>query len=309
MTVNVYSSFDAGAPSLTGEVGSLIAVLDACLVTGYGAKAAAGWTKPFVGTNIAAFRQGTGAQAYFQIVDDGSDGSFGPRMAMVSMYDTMTNATTGTNKTPSAYNINHYNHLPKSSTLDATAREWKVYASDRACYFLVKNGTSVADAYYVSYFGHYNAINPNYGLPAIICACSSGAAQNASMTAASLFNEPAWVSNSNTTHLLKDGPNFSVFGGLSFDNPNKSSAITSYRNGAMVFSPVTVRGTESITGAFAVLGVLPGLFTSYSPFAGNNTLIEFVNGAYAGRGFIVATGNFVSGSFSCVYIELTSDAW
>lgn len=36
MTVRVYRSTDFGAPQLSGEVGKLIAVLDACLVNGYG---------------------------------------------------------------------------------------------------------------------------------------------------------------------------------------------------------------------------------------------------------------------------------
>lgn len=36
MTVRVYRSTDYGAPSLTGQVGSLISVLNACLVDGYG---------------------------------------------------------------------------------------------------------------------------------------------------------------------------------------------------------------------------------------------------------------------------------
>lgn len=36
MTVRVYSSLDAGAPVMTGQSGSLIALLDACLVNGYG---------------------------------------------------------------------------------------------------------------------------------------------------------------------------------------------------------------------------------------------------------------------------------
>ncbi|WP_297486902.1 MULTISPECIES: hypothetical protein [Pseudomonadota] len=38
MTVTIYSSKDASAPALTGIAGSLVAVLDACLVNGYGTK-------------------------------------------------------------------------------------------------------------------------------------------------------------------------------------------------------------------------------------------------------------------------------
>jgi len=37
MTVRVYRSTDFGAPQLSGQVGTLLAILDACLVNGYGA--------------------------------------------------------------------------------------------------------------------------------------------------------------------------------------------------------------------------------------------------------------------------------
>ena len=50
MPVTVYRSTDAGAPLLTNSNGSLIAVLKACLVDGYGSKASAGWTAPFLRT-------------------------------------------------------------------------------------------------------------------------------------------------------------------------------------------------------------------------------------------------------------------
>lgn len=42
MTVRVYRWDDASAPTLTGQLGSLITLLDAVLVNGYGSKTAAG---------------------------------------------------------------------------------------------------------------------------------------------------------------------------------------------------------------------------------------------------------------------------
>ncbi len=41
-TVNLYQSTDASAPILTGSAGSLVTLLDACLVNGYGTKAGRG---------------------------------------------------------------------------------------------------------------------------------------------------------------------------------------------------------------------------------------------------------------------------
>jgi hypothetical protein len=47
MPTRVYKSIDPGAPVLRGSVGSLIAVLRACLVDGYGSLAPAGWSMPY----------------------------------------------------------------------------------------------------------------------------------------------------------------------------------------------------------------------------------------------------------------------
>jgi hypothetical protein len=59
MTVRVYRSTDASAPVLTGQVGSLTALLDAILVNGYGALTAAGWTIAQTTTNKRGYKQNT----------------------------------------------------------------------------------------------------------------------------------------------------------------------------------------------------------------------------------------------------------
>lgn len=66
----LYQSTDASAPLWTGgSSSSLIPVLDACLVNGYGSKPAAGWTKEFSAAGKAIYRMGgpTGARMYFRI--------------------------------------------------------------------------------------------------------------------------------------------------------------------------------------------------------------------------------------------------
>lgn len=70
MTVRVYKSTDVGAPTIGRTAGALITLLDACLVNGYGSKAAAGWTKPFTGTNQAVFKQGAGSSQRYLYVND-----------------------------------------------------------------------------------------------------------------------------------------------------------------------------------------------------------------------------------------------
>jgi hypothetical protein len=71
----VYKSTDASAPTLDGQVGSLITVLKACLVNGYGAKSAAGWTiaEEDSPNHKIIFRNDTvnGSGRYFRFQDNG----------------------------------------------------------------------------------------------------------------------------------------------------------------------------------------------------------------------------------------------
>lgn len=64
---NGFNGTTPGAPDLTGAAGSLIAVLDFCLVT------TLGWTKEFSGTNTASYRQpvGTSKRMYLGANDPG----------------------------------------------------------------------------------------------------------------------------------------------------------------------------------------------------------------------------------------------
>jgi len=132
----VYLSTDASAPVLTGQAGSMIALLDACLVNGYGAKAAAGWTKPFTGTNLAAYRMGTGgtARRMYLRVDDTATQS-----ARVRGFDEMTDINTGTEPFPTVAQFADPGlWLHKSDTVSAAAREWLVMATPHTALVLVR---------------------------------------------------------------------------------------------------------------------------------------------------------------------------
>ena len=74
----IYRSTDVGAPVLNGTLGSLITVLDAVLVNGYGSKTAAGWTKPYSSSNnlSASYKQGSGSSGMYLWVMDGPGGAY-----------------------------------------------------------------------------------------------------------------------------------------------------------------------------------------------------------------------------------------
>lgn len=157
MAFNVYRWTDTSAPVLTGQVGSLITLLDACLVNGYGSMSAAGWTKPYTSTNAADYLQGGSSnQRYFQI-DDNGPGAGAAREARLSGYEAMTAYSTGTNSLANAPMIAgtpSFMVIRKSATADATVREWIVAADNRTVYGFVHTG-DVAAAYFSFWFGDF----------------------------------------------------------------------------------------------------------------------------------------------------------
>lgn len=147
MTVRFYQSTDASAPVLRGVAGDLIALLDACLVTGYGAQAAAGWTKPYTGTNKAVFRMGTtGNTGFYLNVEDAAAGSGGAREAYMTGFQTMSAVATGTGQFPTGAQLPLGPALSgacvcrKSATADTTARKWYLLADESVFYLYVETG-------------------------------------------------------------------------------------------------------------------------------------------------------------------------
>lgn len=199
MTIAVkrYTSLMTSAPSLTGQVGTLVALLDACLVNGFNTKsvtsavqtagtatvtatahgynvndvvaisganeaawndefrvltaatnsftfaipsgttspatgtlsakiAPLGWTKPFSGTNKAAYLpQIAYCQNYLRVLDDSTTPtSASGRWAKVRGYETMSDVDTGTGLFPTAAQVANALTFAKSSTSDATTRAW-----------------------------------------------------------------------------------------------------------------------------------------------------------------------------------------
>jgi hypothetical protein len=131
MGFRIYQSTDAGAPVLSGTVNALVAVLDAILVTGYGAKPAAGWTKPFTGTNKAVFRPGGGNRMYLRVQDDAGYGAGAAKEVLIQGAEGMTTVDAAV----APANFWWATIYRKSSVADASARSWVCFADDRTLYF------------------------------------------------------------------------------------------------------------------------------------------------------------------------------
>lgn len=144
-TTRLFKSTDSGAPTLTGEVGSLIALLHACLVgtagvaygTGDNEKTAAGWSEPFTNTATKGVWRNSlaagGLGMYYRVLDDGS-GTGGAKEAFTLSYADMTDIDTGSNPTPAPSQVALGVTVRKSSVTNSSARDWIIVADERTFY-------------------------------------------------------------------------------------------------------------------------------------------------------------------------------
>jgi hypothetical protein len=146
-TVTVYRSTDTGAPSLTGQAGALVTVLDAVLVNGYNSNnpAGAGWAKSFSGTNKAVYRNSAvdGTGSYLNVDDSavttakeaymtGATGASGVG-TLTGQFPTSSQLNIGTS--PAGALV-----CRKSTTADSTARAWTIVADDTVFYLFAETG-------------------------------------------------------------------------------------------------------------------------------------------------------------------------
>lgn len=142
MTVRNHYYLDTGAPDLDGQNGSMINVLNGTLVDGFSANLPCGWTKPFTGTNQAAYRMGSGLQHYVQVNDNNPNTSANGREARARGFVSMSAMATGTEPYPTTTQAADTAGpmIRKSALADATERAWRVIGDDRTFYVFTKPG-------------------------------------------------------------------------------------------------------------------------------------------------------------------------
>jgi hypothetical protein len=157
---SVYASTDASAPALTGQAGSMAALLDAILVNGYGSggstKAPLGWTTAFTGTNLRAYRGNTtSGTGYFVRLDDTTT-----RSSRLRGFQNMTAISTGTGPTPTTAQRTNGSLWLKSVTTDSAARKWWAIGNERCFYLFIAPTANYPDAYVVNFAGDLKSIKP-----------------------------------------------------------------------------------------------------------------------------------------------------
>ena len=269
----VYASTDGSAPVLDGQNGSLITILRAILVAGYGAKAAAGWTEPYTAAaNIASFKNdGTvGSGMYINVIDNGGTAATG-KTAVIRGYSSMSALSVGTNPFPSVAQESVGLYVRKSETANSTARPWFAIACRKWIYLFIASNSEASNFQAPYVFGDVVSHQPGDGYNGLVSAGgtvdpgTSGARSSMFNTTAALTVTPAGA----TTRAYMAGAYTQVaaaipvalFNAANIGTPGGTSAPCPYPNGA---------GNALLTGALAVVespgqvrGRLPNCYASW----------------------------------------------
>lgn len=320
MTVRFYSSSDVGAPALRGNTpGDLINLLDKCLVTGYGSKAGAGWTKPFTGTNVAAFRQGAGSNGMYLRVDDTSTAA-GHRFANVVGYETMTDVNTGApSPFPTAAQVGVNTQLRwftnwNASTV-ANPRPWIVIADEMFVYVMWKNYPEAGDAnlhHNCCYmFGDIIPFKPGDATATIITGSQSTQGES---TTNDPFMGQAISSPMQSNNYMYIARSFTDVGGpvpvgIHGDHVKGSTifgnGFLSYPHapdGALYLNPIYVH--EPNISPYNVRGKLPGMWQSLH---GQGALVQ--HQTFEGQGDLVGKTFFARRHYQATVAFEISDTW
>ena len=170
----IYRSTDASAPVLSGTAGTLTTLLDAVLVTGYGAVSPAGWSIAYTAANKRVYQQGVGSSGcYYRVRDDGG-GTGGAREALIYGAEAMTGIDTvaaSVVRFPTTAQSSITDNalvIRKSSALSATARVWIAFADSRTCYLFIQDG-DVASVYKPYMIGDVYTLGSSPYRAALIC--------------------------------------------------------------------------------------------------------------------------------------------
>jgi hypothetical protein len=195
----VYDWGDPGAPTLDGTSGSLIRVLEGCLVNGYGTKTPVGWTQPIPTISaswgyMACFKQPSGSGCTLMINDGAPTGSlsgsgvpvgsqiYGTMEAWATGWETLLGFTgsatgntgsgqigTGSGQFPLPSMTGLGDGLDTSGSVEwlkaanlgsRQQRPWRIYADAYTMYFFVGHGTVDEFAYSLYGFGDIYSFKP-----------------------------------------------------------------------------------------------------------------------------------------------------
>lgn len=289
----IYSSADPGAPQVSGTVASLISLLRAVLVNGYGsgadAKPAAGWTEEFVGVNVAAFRNNpTSGTGYRLRVDDTTT-----TYARLRGYEVMTDVDTGTGPVPTVAQMSNGTFVAKSSAASAASRLWWAIGNERVFYLFIDDANLGMDAGRPMWFGDIASVIPgdrhHFGVSRLSSATGAIDSFNADAFLQAGVSSPAAYIGRKSDQVLGAATLGICRSAYSGNNPYLGYEGLAYpwpaSGGKLYYDRVHVRD-----GAFALRGSLPGLYIPLhkAPFA-DLALLDSVPGLAPGTVLVAKT--------------------
>lgn len=307
MTVTIYDSTDVGAPTLTSAPGSLIAVLDACLVNGYGSQVGAGWSKPFIGTNLAVFRQGTGNRMYLRIDDTLQ------MYARVVGYETMTGINTSTGKFPLEGQFPGGLYMQKSNIVDGNSRGWKIIATSKAFYLWINASNTLLPYGYsqLYFFGDIASYKSNDAFNTLVIANTDNnyysqtigtLASALSTTIPGHYMARSYTQIGSSIQVGKHSDSIrgaGIMGRGSLQYPNVIDQ-------SIVLAPVWVH--EPANSTYPIRGTMPGLWNicHTAPFSHGDTFVG--DGPLVGKTFMAISSTYSGDSVAQCAIEI-SNTW
>lgn len=271
--------------------------------------APAGWTKPYTGTNKAAFRAGGGNQMYLRV--DDSQSQYG----RVFGYQAMTDVDTGTDQFPTAVQVSGGLYWSKSSTADAVARTWVLVANDRLLHLFVSGSTSTSGTNCGTYaFGDIKSYKSGDQFATLLVGTNSAtpfnntyASTNTALNAATAghYLTRSYTTIGGSVAVGKHGDSAKIANGANFGATASSSmAYPNPVDGGLYISPLWVH--EPI--ALAVRGEIPGLWGSlhYQPLAMLDTFTG-ASGSLSGKKFLAIRDGYSSYQ-GAMFLEI-SNTW
>lgn len=300
-----FSSASSGAPQLNGLPGSLVAILNYCLVTGMG------WTSPYTATNQAAYRQPAGSNGFYLNVDD----SIGQN-ARICGFETMSAILTGANQFPSVGATSAGGgYFYKSVTADTVSRPWNFWSNGKCFHFYYGSSGTVSGSTLnpgqgiIFTFGDFPSFKAGDAFNTYIIT-ENGASQNAAYAPVH-YSMSANFQTGHTSYSSVVRPNTQIGTAIEpsrwVDIPGGSSP--NYLGTGNIPYPAPIDGGINISKVYlgdtnaGRRGVIPG-FWSWQHNSFLNCYDTFNGaGALAGRTFIVLYQNVGH------YIIETSDTW
>lgn len=232
--VTVFSASDAGAPTLTADIGSLKTLLKACLVTGYGSKQGLGWQMPFESTdkNVAAFKSAdpTASGFYFKI-DNSTTGT-----AKLSAYQNMTDINTGERP------------LVANQPYDLAASNWMLVGHSKAFILLLNVTVSGEKVAYPMIFGDLPREKKRVA-PTCVFWTGRKNTVNAGGLQVTMYAPNGQAGNISTGYIT-NCPAYPIYineGGTSANITNLACrfAYNSYISASVLFEPALIRSPDS----------------------------------------------------------------